>query len=133
MEKVIKTKEEWKNILTPEQFHILREKGTEAPFSCAFDIEKTNGTYMCAACGLPLFRAEKKFHSGTGWPSYAEPIHPAHITLLPDTSFGMHRTEVQCARCESHLGHVFEDGPPPTGRRYCINAICLRFLKEENT
>ena len=130
MEKVRKTEAEWRALLTPEQYHVLRERGTEAPFTCGTEEPKTGGTYQCAACGLALFRAETKFESGTGWPSYYEPIAPDRLEEVPDDSFGMHRTEVRCGRCESHLGHVFDDGPPPTGKRYCMNSVALQFTPD---
>jgi peptide-methionine (R)-S-oxide reductase len=130
VEKIIKTEEKWKKILTSEQYKIMREKGTEAPFSCAWG-KLGNGLYHCAACDLPLFRAETKFESGTGWPSYFDPINQEHIEERSDHSSGMFRTEVSCARCGSHLGHVFSDGPPPTGKRYCINSVALNFKSNE--
>jgi methionine-R-sulfoxide reductase len=131
IEKLIKTNAEWKKILTPEQYHILREKGTEAPGSCAFSI-KQEGTFYCVACGNPLFIAGKKFESHTGWPSFFEPYAKDSIIFKPDDTDGMIRTEVICARCEGHLGHVFDDGPPPTHKRFCINGIVLKFIKNDN-
>jgi peptide-methionine (R)-S-oxide reductase len=127
MEKIRKTEEEWRKILTPEQYKVLREQETEPAFTCPSDMPHTGGVYHCAACDLPLFRAGTKFESGTGWPSYYEPITPDAVEERPDDSFGMHRTEVRCGRCESHLGHVFPDGPPPTGKRYCINSVAIAF------
>lgn len=123
---VVKTDEEWRRQLSPEQYRVLRQHGTEAPGSCALLQEKRAGTFSCAGCGTPLFRAERKFESGTGWPSFFSPLEGAVATTV-DTSHGMTRTEVHCSQCGGHLGHVFEDGPPPTGLRYCINGVVLNF------
>ncbi len=129
MKKIIKTEEEWKKILTPEQFHIMREKGTEMAYSCAWHQEDLgHGVFHCAACDLPLFSSGTKFASGTGWPSYFEPIDSENVEEKEDWSAGVPRTEVICARCGSHLGHVFEDVPnTPSGKRYCINSVSLNF------
>jgi peptide-methionine (R)-S-oxide reductase len=123
---VVKSDEEWRRQLTPEQYHVLREHGTERPGSCALLAEKRAGTFRCAGCANLLFRAERKFESGTGWPSFFAPLEGA-VETTEDRSFFMVRTEVHCARCGGHLGHVFEDGPPPTGLRYCINGVALDF------
>lgn len=125
MEQVQKTDEEWRRELSPEQYRILREQGTEPPFSHPYNFEKKSGTYRCAACGAELFSSDAKFESGSGWPSFTEPAVREAVELREDRSHGMVRTEVVCRRCGSHLGHVFDDGPQPTGLRYCINGVCL--------
>lgn len=127
-ERVIKTDDEWKKELTPEQFHVLREKGTESAFSGKYWNSHDHGTYICAGCGLELFSSAAKYDSGTGWPSFSAPIAPENVTTKEDKSFFMHRTEVLCPRCGGHLGHVFEDGPKPTGLRYCMNSAALGFV-----
>jgi peptide-methionine (R)-S-oxide reductase len=119
--------EEWRRLLSPEQFAVLRRHGTEAPGSCALNFEKRAGTFVCAGCGQPLFASQQKFESGTGWPSFNDPI-PGAVETEVDHSHGMIRTEVHCSRCGGHLGHVFDDGPPPTFRRYCINGVAMKFL-----
>ena len=127
-DEVVKSKEEWKKILTPEQFHILREKGTERAYSGKYATSHDHGVYRCAGCGLDLFRAEDKFESGTGWPSFTAPIAKENIKTAPDRSLFTTRTEVLCRRCGGHLGHVFDDGPKPTGLRYCMNSAALQFV-----
>jgi peptide-methionine (R)-S-oxide reductase len=126
---IVKTKEEWKKLLTAEQFHILREAGTEAPYSGEYDDNHENGDYYCAACHLKLFSSKNKFDSGTGWPSFYQPINKKNVLELTDKTLGMERVEVLCARCRGHLGHVFDDGPKPTGLRYCMNSLSLKFEK----
>ncbi len=128
-DKVVMKDEDWKRVLSPEVYYIARQKGTERPWSSKFENFKDAGTYYCAACGNALFKSDTKFDSGCGWPSFYEPISKNSVIYLPDHSLGMSRTEVECGRCKAHLGHVFEDGPPPTGLRYCINGVVLDFEK----
>jgi len=123
---VTRTEAEWRALLTPEQYHIMREHGTERPGSCALLYEKRQGTFSCVGCDSPLFASTLKFESGTGWPSFNDPVADS-VEITEDRSWGMVRTEVHCATCGSHLGHVFPDGPPPTGLRYCINGVALAF------
>ncbi len=127
---ITKSEAEWKAELTPEEFHVLREKGTERAFSGKNWDSHENGTYLCAACALPLFKSETKFESGTGWPSFYKPINDTAVTVGTDTSYGMVRDEVVCSRCGGHLGHVFNDGPKPTGLRYCMNSVSMKFEKK---
>lgn len=127
MEKIHKTDEEWRKLLTSEQYRIARKKGTEAPFTGKYDKHKGKGIYHCVACGLELFSSETKFDSGSGWPSFWAPVNPTHLATETDRSLSMERLEVRCPRCGAHLGHVFDDGPPPTGKRYCINSAALEF------
>ena len=131
IEPVEKSVAEWRAELTAEQFHILREAGTERAFTSPLLNEKRKGTFVCAACELPLFDAKTKYKSGTGWPSFWKPIKEGHVLDVPDNKFGWIRTENICARCESHLGHVFNDGPRPTGLRYCMNGLALKFVPSE--
>jgi peptide-methionine (R)-S-oxide reductase len=126
-EKVKKTEEEWKDILTEKQFHILRQKGTEPPFTGELLHNKTKGKYKCAGCGEELFLSDTKFDSGSGWPSFWAPMGDENIETQSDDSLGMRRTEIRCKKCGGHLGHVFDDGPEPTGKRYCVNSASLKF------
>lgn len=130
MDKVEKSDAEWREQLSPEQYEILRNKGTEPAFSGKYCDEKAQGSYVCAGCGAALFSSETKFDSGTGWPSFWQPVHPESVAMQEDRSLGMDRKEVVCAICDSHLGHIFEDGPPPTGLRYCLNSASLDLKKK---
>lgn len=130
-EKVVKTEEEWRQELTPEQYRVARQKGTERPFTGEYYDSKDKGTYKCVACGNELFKADAKFDSGCGWPSFTQPSEGDNVRTEVDTSYGMRRVEVLCGNCDSHLGHVFTDGPEPTGLRYCINSVVLKLDKEE--
>ncbi len=130
VEKVVKTDAEWQKLLTKKQYEITTKRGTEAPGSCTFDEVHAPGIFRCIRCGTDLFRSSTKFESGTGWPSFYEPVSPLNIVEQTDTSLGMVRTEVLCARCGSHLGHIFDDGPKPTGKRYCMNGFTLKFEAE---
>lgn len=129
--KVTKTNDEWKKELTPEQYYVTREKGTERPFSSPLNEVHEDGVFECVACGLPLYDAKAKFDSGTGWPSFYEPIAAENVREETDNSLFATRTEVLCARCDAHLGHVFNDGPKPTGLRYCMNGVALKFVNRK--
>jgi peptide-methionine (R)-S-oxide reductase len=128
-DKVKKSAEEWKALMTTEQYEVMREKGTERAYTGKYWDNHEKGIYKCAACGLELFSSDTKFDSGTGWPSFWQPISEKNVLWIKDNTHGMERDEVVCSRCESHLGHVFDDGPAPTGLRYCMNSICLDFVK----
>ncbi len=129
-DKINKTDEEWRKELTPEQYHVMREKGTERAFTGIYHNTHDEGTYLCAACGNELFNSDTKFDSGCGWPSFYAPIAEGNVKESTDTTYGMKRTEITCAKCDAHLGHVFDDGPQPTGQRYCMNSVSLKLEKE---
>jgi peptide-methionine (R)-S-oxide reductase len=130
-EKIVKTEAEWKKELTPDQYRILRQKGTEPPFDNEYHDNKRKGKYLCAGCGRELFSSDTKFDSGTGWPSFYAPVSKEAVEFHEDKTFGITRTEVACARCGGHLGHVFDDGPRPSGKRFCMNSGSLRFVEEK--
>lgn len=131
--KVVRSDAEWKQLLTPEQYRVLRGHGTECAFTGPFLEEKRSGTFCCAGCGSPLFRTDTKFESGTGWPSFFAPSDNDAVSRVEDTSYGMRRTEIRCATCDGHLGHVFPDGPKPTGQRYCTNGAAFTFKPDSES
>jgi peptide-methionine (R)-S-oxide reductase len=128
--KVVKSDVEWRRQLTPEQYLVTRQHGTERPFSSPLNVEKRKGMYVCVACGAPLFKSDTKYESGSGWPSFWAPVSPDAVTEIEDNSMFMRRIEVRCATCDAHLGHVFPDGPQPTGQRYCMNGVALKLMPE---
>ena len=130
IDKLVLTDEEWRKRLTPEEYQVLRKGGTERAWDGCFVGHHEAGTYVCAGCGNALYRSGEKLESGTGWPSFNQPIRPDAVRTVQDQSYGMMRIEVRCARCDGHLGHVFEDGPPPTGLRYCMNSVAMRHVKD---